>query len=287
MIEPHETAFVVDGQIVCREAHDELRPTCPYCGQALESKPASYSPCPHCRKTILVRTNQDLFDTTLLTREQSDEFDRIEATIRILKPFEIRARDYVAFKRSLGEKMELEREPTDEEIVWQLFHEAARRIPATDKARLADLFELQARFVHAQGKDHWPLQQKAARFRLQAMQAAGVAHVRLQGLPDVCLPSRRLHGQVLPISEAMTQLPLPCGDCTRRIVANTTSFRGETRQTLGRGVTRQLLNDRPFCDCTYQPASSDGASTAGSSTDDAAGSDGDLSDPGAQLLAGL
>jgi DNA-directed RNA polymerase subunit RPC12/RpoP len=287
-IEPHETAFVVDGQVVCREVHDELRPACPYCHKSLDAKPAPYSPCPHCRQTILVRTNQDLYDSTLLTREQSDEFDRIEAIVRPFKNFGIRTRDYLAMKDKLRDEMELDRDATDSEIVWQFFHEAARR--TSDPARLADLYLLQARFVHAQGKDHRPFQHKWARTVLQNLKAQGATHVRLEGLPDQCLPSRRLHGTVVPIDEAVARPPIPCPDCNHKLIANEMKFRppgtmpadtsGRTPRLARIRATalRQIVADRPFCECRYVRAD---ASDADATAPVAADTD---ADPGADLL---
>ncbi len=312
VLEPHETAFVVDGQIVCREVHDELRPTCPYCHEALPAKPMPYSPCPHCRETILVRTNQDLYDSTLLTREQSEEFDRIDAIVRLFKPFGIRTRDYITLKEKLRSEMELDRDATDSEITWQFFHEAARRIAAgggdpsvggvtsgggdataESRQRLAELYLLQAHFVHAQGKDHRPIQQKWARTVLQAFKADGVTHVRLQGLPDDCLPSRRLHGQTLPIDDALADPPLPCPDCNHRLIVNEMKFRPAAgdlhapRLSRVAGSTlRQAVADRPFCQCRYLPAEAD-AATLQTAADHASGDDTTAADPGADLLRDL
>ena len=294
-IAPHETAFVVDGRVVCREAHDVLRPACPYCHVELAVKPAPYAKCPECGQTIYIRTSQDIFDTTLLTREQAEAVDRIDDLVRPLRPFGIGMRDFIATRDKLAQ--DTAAAPADDDVLWQLYLEAARRNPQPDQQ--AQVLLMQARFLHAQGKDHRTVHRAWGKAALAALRHAGAGAVRIVGLPQECVASRRLDGCVLTLADAREQQPLPCADCNRKpVVAEMTSRAATpppTNPHTARGLhARQTLGRLPFCDCHYEPADTstapaDGCSPTPASQTSPAKPDSPrpTADPGLDLLDNL
>jgi hypothetical protein len=72
-----EPAFLSEGQIVCRDCHDQLQPVCAYCAADLPEPMAFQGKCPMCAQTLFVRKDQHIFDSSLLTRQQVRELETV------------------------------------------------------------------------------------------------------------------------------------------------------------------------------------------------------------------
>jgi len=71
-IEFHETVFMVNGKVTCREAYDQLYPRCPYC-RTLQDGPVKHmDKCKRLEEVIHVADSQYLFPPPLLSREQAE-----------------------------------------------------------------------------------------------------------------------------------------------------------------------------------------------------------------------
>ena len=58
---------------MCRECHDDIEPTCPYCQSRLKKRPKASAKCRNCGRFVLVNVKQRLFDSTILTAKQAEE----------------------------------------------------------------------------------------------------------------------------------------------------------------------------------------------------------------------
>ncbi|MDX1565080.1 MAG: hypothetical protein R3236_06715 [Phycisphaeraceae bacterium] len=76
----NEPAFLVEGQIVCRDCHDQQQPVCGYCSADLPEPPESKAKCPHCGQTVFRRKDQRIYDTTVLTRQQVRELETLRSS---------------------------------------------------------------------------------------------------------------------------------------------------------------------------------------------------------------
>lgn len=187
--------FLVDQVIHCRECHDDVRPLCPYCKAIFPKRPKRKTKCKSCGNDVIVRTNQKIYDSSLLTSDQALECDwakKLEIDGEAL----FRTRDML--RKRFGT------EPSSHDVVWSLLQHG----------QSAQDFLLKARFLYDEGRDHRPQMQMWARLELQEyMKSNVVDRVKILCAPDACESCSKLNGRILSIREAIETLPVPCLDC--------------------------------------------------------------------------
>lgn len=234
------TAFLVDGRVVCRECHDELEPTCPTCRERLPSKPETTSPCPKCGWGIHIIRDQDLYDTTLLNKDQQARVQEFRKKLGILRRYGITEARYLRTQARL--KAQTGVEPDEATLMRQLYFKAAKACKTA--AECAALYHAEARFLYDQGQDYFPVLKRAHLYELKAQKARGVDGVEIAG-PPTCAYCKKRAGVPLPLEREKKDPELPYPDCPNKAIANELRIDGEVMQL---GVRKNA-----FCEARYVP----------------------------------
>lgn len=68
--------FLIDGREACRECKDRRSPTCPNCRASLNPRlPKRYGTCKTCQQRFFVNSDQELFDSIILTKAQNEDLN--------------------------------------------------------------------------------------------------------------------------------------------------------------------------------------------------------------------
>lgn len=234
------TVFLVDGQAVCRDCHDEVEPTCPNCNQRLPGRPETTSPCPLCGWAIHIVRDQDLFDSALLSKDQQEQVLEFRKKLGILRRYGITERRYLQTRARI--KAQTGAEPDEPTLMRQLFFKAAKQCKTA--AECAVVYAAEARYLHEQGHDYYPVLRRSHEYQLKAMKAKGVDGVTIVG-PPTCAYCKKRAGVPLPLDHEKKSPELPYPDCPNKTVATEIRVDGELTQL---GVSKGA-----FCEARYEP----------------------------------
>lgn len=240
---PTGTLFLHEGQVVCRDCHDLLNPVCPTCGERLGKKPESTGPCPLCGWPIHVVRDQDVFDTSLLTRDQAERVTELRKKIGILRRYGISEGDYPRTAAQL--RQQTGEEPDDVTIMRRLFHLASRHCGDRD-ADLAVVLYAEAKYLDAHGVEWFHVLRRAHQHRLMALKADGVEAVCVVGPTSTCAYCKKRAGVALPIDGELDVPELPNTDCPNRPAETEIYVEGELHKI---GIQKNA-----FCEAVYEPA---------------------------------
>ncbi len=185
---------------------------CPHCEKILGKRPKRKTKCKFCGKDIYIRSNQQIFKSGLLTREDSIVVDQLKQ----LEAYDVTAEDFKNKRAELSEKFGSRAKSTD--VIWGIFNDLLlKNNQNLDTLRM--IYYSMALFLNSEGKDYTELLRQSSRMRLLSFKKEGfVKKVEIstggEGLCNVC---SKLDGRVLPIDEAMVKMPLPFKECTNSI----------------------------------------------------------------------
>lgn len=247
-IEAGRPAFIAEGEVLCRDCHDDARPICPYCRIDLPRRPKARSKCPACREWIYVLKSQGRWPSSLLTLAQRDEAHWVGWLERCgLSGVEFdEARDAARRRGAV--------EPAPGEIVQQAFEIAVAR--GGEAVRMGAILEGFADFLMATDGDRTAAIEMRYRGRrlqrdeeLRNWIASGVvSHVEVLPAPDCCGACEALAGRRWAIEEALTLGVLPCAACEMDEDRDDDPEGDRDRRTMRRGPP-PLGN----CRCCYLP----------------------------------
>lgn len=235
------TLFLHEGQVVCRDCHDDLAPLCPTCGKPLAEKPQSTGPCPLCGWPIHIVREQDLYDTSLLNREQKDRLTEFRKKIGILRRYGISEGQYLRVQAEL--RQQTGQDADDVTVMRRLFHLATKA--CRNDADLAVVGYAEAKYLYGQGMDYFNVLRRAQRHRLEALKAGGVHGVTVAGPVGTCAYCKKRAGAPLPIDRELKDPELPYPDCPNRPADTQMYVEGE--------VHKIGVNKNAFCEATYEP----------------------------------
>lgn len=95
--------------------------TCPYCGVMLEKPIGRKNTCPECKSVIYVRTAQDLFPSSALTKEQVahvDFYTALQYTLMAIKD------DFIKHEKALQKKWNTPKVNTYD-VLWSMYNDTA------------------------------------------------------------------------------------------------------------------------------------------------------------------
>jgi len=189
----------------------ESEVVCPYCKKVLEQKPQRKKKCPFCNNDIYVRSKQNIFSSTLLTKEDAMAVD----WLKNLQNFGIKDNDFINKRRVLSKKFGKEAKSTD--VIWGLFNELI--LKTKDLHSLKMIYYEMALFLNQEGKDCFSVLQQSAKMELMEFKQEGfIKKVRiLTAGEDSCEACRRLENKVFTIEEALEKMPIPCNECTHKL----------------------------------------------------------------------
>jgi hypothetical protein len=235
------TAFLHEGQVICRDCHDELRPVCPNCERELPSRPETTRACPLCGWAIHVAREQDLYDTALLSKQQIDRVAEFRKKLGLLRRFGATEGGYVRVKAQLAQQTG--QQPDDVAIMRRLFYEAARN--AGNNEDRAAIAYAEARYLFENGLDYFHVLKRAHKNQLEAMQQQGIDGVTIEGPVDRCAYCRKRAGAPLAVVSELRDPELPNPDCPNRTVQTRVWIQGELTEV---GVSKGA-----YCEAKYVP----------------------------------
>lgn len=234
------TAFLHDGKVVCRDCHDALEPVCPNCHKPLKAKPEVTSPCPLCGWPIHVVREQDLYDTTLLTKKQLDHLTAFRKKLGVLRRFGVTEGRYMRVKARLAQQTG--QEPDDVAVMRRLFHLATKA--CENDADRAAVAYAEARYLYEQDQDYYHVLKRAHRHQLQAYRDAGIDGVTIDGPVETCAYCKKRAGAPLAIHHELKDPELPYPDCPNKTVQSKVFIDGELSHV---GVSKHA-----FCEAKYR-----------------------------------
>lgn len=235
------TLFLHEGRVICRNCNDDLTPICPTCNEPLAKRPESTGPCPLCGWPIHVVREQDLYESSLLNREQMERLTELRKRIGILRRYGVTEGEFARTQAEL--RHQTGQEPDVAAIMRRLFHLAAKNC-RTD-ADCAVVRYAEARFLHSQGIDYYHVLRRAHHHRLESLKARGIGDVTIAGPVTSCAYCKKRAGVALPADEELRDPQLPHPDCPNRTADTEMYVEGELHK-LG-------INKNAFCEATYEP----------------------------------
>lgn len=194
-------------------------PTCPYCNNTLPKIPKRKAKCPYCKNDIHVRSEQDLFDSQLLTEKDARTVDWFNK----LLIYGFRRDDFFRKKDELTQKFKTAPPSTD--IIWGLFQEALLK-NANDYHRLSVINYDMAIFLSEERKNPFYCLQESKKMELINYKQKGVQKIKILSINDSisCNSCKNLDGKTFLINDALNNMPIPPNDCPfcrcRYIAAN-------------------------------------------------------------------
>lgn len=197
-----EPARILEGNPACRDCADERDPRCPHCYNPLAKRPARKTKCRSCGKPVLVRSQQMLFPSAILTENQAFEVDWI---VR-LESCGVSLSDYLDVKR---EMLSGNQKWSAKDLIWG----ALNRFDCGDDLQLT---WQKACFLHEGNRDASAVlriynERQAARLKI-----LDIEHVTIDSRA-CCVECRGRHGERLSLESVLKDGPLPQACCTRRV----------------------------------------------------------------------
>lgn len=232
------TAFLLDGKVLCRDCHDTLNPICPTCKGKLAARPERTSPCPMCGWPIHIVREQDLYESTLLNREEMERLSEFRKKLGILRRFGITEGKYVRTAAQI--RQQTGAEPDDPTVMRRLFYRA--RQAAEGPEDTAQIGYAEARYLFDNGLDYFHVLKRAHLDHMKALKEQGVDGVTIDG-PPTCAYCKKRQGVPLPIDRELKDPELPYPDCPNKTVAHSIVIEGE--------VHKVGVNKNAFCEGRY------------------------------------
>ena len=176
---------------------------CPYCKAELVPVPRRKKKCPECGQTMYVR------DGKLL--QEYDAF--MEDWLNFLSPLNVKKRDFDRTRKEL--EKQFGKAPGFFDVVWSILNGVI--LEGSPEKKIYAYLEM-ARVARSEGKDPTSYIAESQKTGLEEMKRRGVRYVKINNYgssPDysTCPGCAELHGQVLPIDEAIMTQPVP-NKCT-------------------------------------------------------------------------
>lgn len=165
-------------------------PVCPHCKEVLNKRPKRKTKCSFCGNDIYVRSKPRIFNSTLLTKDDSlavDWFDKLEYD-------GIKQKDFLNKREELIKKLNGKLKSTD--IILELLN--------NDLSKALLKYETEAEFFE--------LLQDSIRTRLLDYKQTGLEKVRIISCGG-CESCIDLMGKVLTIDDALKDMPVPNKNC--------------------------------------------------------------------------
>lgn len=213
--------------------------TCPYCGTILDKPIGRKKKCPECKETIFVRTAQDLFSTSALTKEQVAHVDFYTAMkYKLMTTKE----DYKKHEKVLKEKWSTSKVNTYD-VLWSMYNDPKliqRNVDKDGDRRYATIQVLRnhqmitfdaAKYQAARGHDPSSYLKTAHNYSLQMAKInEGVKGLTVQCY-SCCDTCTKFHDKTFSLDFVAKNEVLPIKTCTRpfedgsKFVFCTCSFR--------------------------------------------------------------
>jgi len=182
------------------------KPSCPYCGATLESRPTRKKKCPHCGSYMFVRGGE------VVTDEEAAIRDWLDAVAE----FAITREEFDRHREELSSRFGTRASVND--TAWGLLNALVGRV---DGSTLPHVYWQMARLVSEEGKDPKPYLREAARQQLLSLRnsgarfSSGARFVQVFNCNDpwVCSGCRALEGKRWTFDEALLRMPIP-DSCT-------------------------------------------------------------------------
>lgn len=193
---------------------------CPNCGFVFEPAPARGRKCPECHKPFVVRRNQSLFNSDLLTEEQATDsfcFIQLESAGATIDD----AIDTINKLKKQWNKTKIN--PRD--VLYSLVMTIPQKYQSDPLKMIetaADCYHTWAKREYNAGKDPRPYLETSNDQRLELVklqratwfnEVAEYAYIYSNHCCDTC---RSRNGKRVKITDAKTKKPLPFKDCTNR-----------------------------------------------------------------------
>jgi hypothetical protein len=194
--------------------------SCPHCGFAFDSSPRRGRKCPKCGRPFYVRPSGRLFNSDLLTPEQTYATDCFGEMMAV---YDLKVIDGRKVKDALAQKWG--KEPAPRDVLWALANALPQKF-ANDPDKLMetakDRFYTFARYENARGDDPYSTLQKYAEASLEESRYFLKKHHIDQDFVYVCAWNccdvcRSRHGKRVKIADAKAKRPIPFRDCQHRL----------------------------------------------------------------------
>ncbi len=177
---------------------------CPYCGVVLKRHPQRKTKCPSCGEPIYVRSGAPV---TVARAETIDWLRLLSLTDQHFAVAE--AELSIHHRQPAGHR----------DVLWKLLNESLLRDLTGASHR--GVYQLMARFVHEEGRNHHPYLMQAHEAELRHWERSFPHRqllVRIRNLGAHSCPScAPLNGRLLSITEAQSAKLLPVATCTHEI----------------------------------------------------------------------
>jgi hypothetical protein len=192
---------------------------CPYCDTRLDPVPKKKRECPHCGKTILVRTRPSDRERVLVTEEESEKIEEEWIKNRIIQRYKhdlesygLDDREYLKIEKELAKKWG--KAASAEDVIWAAYNKILQEVmKRNDFHKMSTIYYSQAWFLHDTDKDFFTVLQLAKKSELRYYQKTGVAKVKILAAPDSCDKCKSLNSTVWSIEEALDKSPIPVKEC--------------------------------------------------------------------------
>lgn len=177
---------------------------CPYCKKSLNKKPKRKTKCPFCGNFIYVRSKPRIFNTTLLTKDDSiavDWYNKLEWQGITQKDFwQMRENEFKTNK-----------EIKSSEVIFHLYKRELSNSKDLHQQKVNN-FEL-ALLIYEIGGEFFGYLSESIKCQLMKYKQQGVKKVRIIS-PGGCSACIGLMGKILTIDDALKEMPIPAKHCT-------------------------------------------------------------------------
>jgi DNA-directed RNA polymerase subunit RPC12/RpoP len=185
----------------------ESEPICPHCKKILNKRPKRKLKCPSCSNDIYVRSKPRVFNTTLLTKDDSiavDWYNKLEWQ-------GIEQRDFLQTQEEMSKT---NKDIKSTEVIFQLLKRELINSRDIYWQRVNN-FEL-ALFLYETSGAFFEYLSDSSKCRLMELKQSGFEKARIASVGgcDACI---NLAGKVLTINEALEKMPIPVKECSNRI----------------------------------------------------------------------
>lgn len=195
----------------------ESEPICPYCKTLLDKPPKRKKKCPFCEKDIYVRTTQNLFSSSYLTKDEVIALDGFKR----LEEYGINEQCFFDKNEYLSNKFGF---ANPKDVVWKLYNdENMKAIKAGDMQILKTLNFNMALFLKDEGRDFFGCLQESSKMELMLYKQRGCEKVQILSVGG-CEACTKLNDLILPIDEALEKMPIPVKECTFKLHDNTSGW---------------------------------------------------------------
>ncbi|MEO0127659.1 MAG: phage minor head protein [candidate division WOR-3 bacterium] len=183
-----------------------IEAACPYCLKILSNVPKRKFKCPYCAKDIYVRAKQALFESHLLSEEESQVVDWFNK----LQGYGFTRDDFRRKKEELAKKFKIK--PPLRDIIWGLFQEAIMK--NADSYHFLSIINYEmAVFLDEEGKNPFHCLYESK--KMQLLNYKGTQKVKIISINDriTCHSCKNLNGKIFAIEDALNGMPIPPKDC--------------------------------------------------------------------------